>query len=100
MMSIVRNQPVLWIDAITLLGSSPYADSGMQTWNQDLLAACGRYPNMRIFDWGGHAKRGYFIPDGIHYYSPGYVARSNLFARALAEAFPARTHANPSCLIS
>jgi peptidoglycan/LPS O-acetylase OafA/YrhL len=100
MMSIIGNQPVLWIDAITLLSSSPYADSGMQNWNQDLLAACGRHPNMRIFDWGGHAKRSYFISDGIHYYSPGYVARSNLFARALAEAFPAGRHANPSCLIS
>ncbi len=100
MMSIIGNQRVLWIDAITLLSSSPYAESGMQSWNQDLLAACGRYPNMRIFDWGSHAKPGYFIPDGIHYYSPGYIARSNLFARALAEAFPAGAPANPSCLIS
>jgi hypothetical protein len=28
------------------------------------------------------------------------VARSNLFARALAEAFPAHAPANPSCLIT
>jgi peptidoglycan/LPS O-acetylase OafA/YrhL len=100
MMSIVKNQPVMWIDAISLLSSTPYAESGMQNWNQDLLAACGRYPNMRIFDWGSHAKRSYFIPDGTHYTSPGYVARSNLFARALAEAFPAHAPANPSCLIT
>ncbi|MDQ6816953.1 MAG: acyltransferase [Actinomycetota bacterium] len=100
MMSIIGHQPVLWIDAISLLSSGPYAESGMQNWNQDLLAACDRYPNMRIFDWGSHAKPSYFIPDGIHYYSPGYVARANQFARALAEAFPARSPPNPSCLIS
>ncbi len=100
MMSIIGNQRVVWIDAITLLSSTPYAESGMQNWNQDLLAACSRYPNMRIFDWGSHAKRNYFIPDGTHYTSAGYVARSNLFARALAEAFPAHAPANPSCLIT
>jgi hypothetical protein len=100
MMSIIRNQPVVWIDAISLLSSTPYAESGMQNWNQDLLAACSRYPNMRIFDWGSHANRNYFISDGTHYTSAGYVARSNLFARALAEAFPAHAPANPSCLIS
>ncbi|HEY6396143.1 MAG TPA: acyltransferase family protein, partial [Solirubrobacteraceae bacterium] len=99
MMSIIRNQPVLWIDAISLLSSGPYNESGMQNWNNALLDACSRYPNMRIFDWGSHAKRNWFIPDGIHYYSPGYVARSNLFARALAEAFPAGSSPNSSCLI-
>jgi hypothetical protein len=71
----------------------------MQQWNTDLLAACARYPNMRVFDWAGEARRKWFIPDGIHYYSPGYVARTRLTARALAEAVPAHGAPNPSCLV-
>lgn len=99
MMKIIGNQPVLWIEAVSILGSGAYAESGMQSWNRDLIAACKRYPNMRVFDWPHHVKRRYFIPDGIHYYSPGYVARSHVFARALADAFPAHSPAAPSCLI-
>ncbi len=64
MMRAVRGQPVLWIDAITLLSSGPYAESEMQGWNDELLAACRRYPNMRVFDWAAHAKRRWFISDG------------------------------------
>ena len=99
MMKIIGNQPVLWIEAVTILGSGTYAESGMQNWNRDLIAACKRYPNLRVFDWPHHVERRYFIPDGIHYYSPGYVARSHVFARALADAFPAHSPAAPTCLI-
>jgi peptidoglycan/LPS O-acetylase OafA/YrhL len=99
MMKIIGNQPVLWIEAMTILGSGAYRESGMQAWNRDVIAACKRYPNLRVFDWPHHVKRSYFIPDGIHYYSPGYVARSHVFARALADAFPAHGPAAPTCLI-
>jgi hypothetical protein len=71
MMSIIGHQPVLWVDAVTLLGSGPYSEDNMQQWNSALLAACGRYPTMRVYDWAAHAKRAWFIPDGIHYFSPG-----------------------------
>ena len=60
----------------------------MQQWNQDLLAACRRYPNMRVYDWAAHAKPKWFIPDGIHYYSPGYVARTHDIAAGLAPRLP------------
>ncbi|MBV9165292.1 MAG: acyltransferase family protein [Solirubrobacterales bacterium] len=100
MMRIIGNQPVLWIDTITLLSSGPYAESGMQRWNNDLLAACRRYPTMRIFDWAAHARRKWFIPDGIHYYSPGYIARNRYIARGLAEAFPQGGSPSPTCLVS
>jgi hypothetical protein len=43
---------------------------------------------MRIFDWTAHARRRWFIPDGIHYYTPGYIARTQLIARGFAAAFP------------
>jgi peptidoglycan/LPS O-acetylase OafA/YrhL len=99
MMSITGSQPVLWIDAITLLSSSPYSEQGMQRWNQDLLAACRRYPTMRVFDWATHAKRQWFIPDGIHYYSPGYIARDHAIARGLVKAFPKDQPPSASCLV-
>ncbi len=99
MMAIVGKQPVMWVDAITMLASGPYAESGMQKWNRALVAACQRYPNMRVFDWASWAKPRYFIPDGIHYYTPGYIARTHLIARALPEAFPEGEAASPSCVV-
>jgi peptidoglycan/LPS O-acetylase OafA/YrhL len=99
MMRIIGNQPVLWVDAISLLSSGAYAESGMQRWNQDLLSACSRYPNMRIFDWAVHARRKWFIPDGIHYYSPGYVARNRWIAHGLVEAFPQGQPPSATCLV-
>jgi len=99
MMHIVGRDPVLWIDSISLLSSGPYAESEMQQWNQDLRSDCRRYSNMRIFDWAAHARRRWFIPDGIHYYSPGYVARNRFIARGLVKAFPKGEPPASSCLV-
>jgi hypothetical protein len=99
MMKVIGHQPVLWIDVITLLSSGPYGESGMQRWNEHLLAACRRYPTMRIYDWAAHAKRRWFIPDGIHYYSPGYVARNHDIAKGLVHAFPQTRPRSASCLV-
>jgi peptidoglycan/LPS O-acetylase OafA/YrhL len=98
MMSIIGHRPVLWVDAVTVLSSGPYSEPAMQRWNAALLAACRTYPTMRVYDWAAHAKRAYFIPDGIHYYSPGYVARSHLIARGLASAFPRDGPPSASCV--
>jgi hypothetical protein len=84
---------------VTLVRSGPYAESGMLQWDQALLDGCQRYPNMRVFDWPYWAKPRWFIPDGIHYYSPGYVARSHLIARALAEAFPEGALPSSGCVV-
>ena len=52
---------------------------------------------MRVFDWAAHASRAWFIPDGIHYYSPGYIARAHLISLGLAHGFPAaRPQAPPT----
>jgi peptidoglycan/LPS O-acetylase OafA/YrhL len=99
MMSIIGPQPVLWITAVTLLQSGPYSEANMQVWNRALLAACGRYPNMRVFDWAAWAKLRWFIPDAIHYYSPGYLARAHRISQGLAHAFPAGQPPNLSCLV-
>jgi peptidoglycan/LPS O-acetylase OafA/YrhL len=99
MMSIIGRQPVLWVTAVTLLRSGPYSEPNMQVWNRALLAACARYPTMRVFDWAAWAQPRWFIPDGIHYYSPGYVARARRISAALAHAFPAGAQATAGCLV-
>jgi hypothetical protein len=71
----------------------------MLRWNRALGAACQKYPNMRVFDWPSWAKPSYFIPDGIHYYTPGYIARTHLIAKALAAAFPYGRAPSPSCVV-
>ena len=99
MMSVIGDQPVMWVNAKSLVGSGPYAGSNMEQWNRDLEEACSKYPNMRIFDWAGAAKDSWYIPDGIHYTSPGYKARARLIAKALAEAFPADGSESPDCVV-
>ncbi len=99
MMSAIGDQPVMWVNVKSLVASGPYAESNMQRWDAALVAACARYPNMRVFDWAAVAKDSWFIPDGIHYYSPGYAARAELIADALAEAFPAHGPSGSRCVV-
>jgi len=99
MMSVIGNQPILWVNAKSLVGKGPYADPNLQQWNSALLQACEKYPNMRVYDWAAAAKDAWFIPDGIHYTSPGYEARARLIAKALAQAFPANG-ASSGCVVS
>jgi peptidoglycan/LPS O-acetylase OafA/YrhL len=99
MMKIIGRQPAMWIAAISLLRSGQYSEAGMQHWNQELLKACKRYPNMRVYDWPDKARRKWFIPDGIHYYSPGYVARTHDIAQGLVHAFPRGRPPAATCLV-
>ena len=99
MMAIIGPHPVLWVAAVTLLRSGPYSEPDMQRWNRALLTACKRHPTMRVFDWPAWAKPRWFIPDGIHYYSPGYVARTHRIAQGLAHAFPQGDPSSAGCLV-
>jgi peptidoglycan/LPS O-acetylase OafA/YrhL len=100
MMSTIGDQPVMWVNVKTLDSSGPYAEVNMERWDQALLTACARYPNMRIYDWASVVQDRWFIPDGIHYYSPGYAARAHLIADALATAFPsAGDGATSGCVV-
>lgn len=95
---IGRRSPVLWVNVRSLLSSGPYAEHNMELWNDALLQACRRHPNMRVYDWSSAARDAWFIADGIHFNTPGYAARASLIAKALAHAFPARGHSQ-SCLV-
>jgi peptidoglycan/LPS O-acetylase OafA/YrhL/lysophospholipase L1-like esterase len=88
MMTLIGNQPVMWVNVISLLDSGPYAESYMQQWNQALVQACPAYPNMRVLNWASIAQPSYFISDGIHYTSAGSAVRASAIAQGLARAFP------------
>lgn len=87
MMSLAHGQPVLWVGTRTVRTSGPWSAANMRLWNHDLLRACARYPNLRVFGWSSVARRSWYLPDGIHYTRPGYAARARDIATALARAF-------------
>jgi hypothetical protein len=88
MMSVIGDQPVMWVTVKSLLSSGPYSEQDMRQWNQALYAAAPKYPNMRVYDWASVVQNPWFINDKIHYTSAGYAARGELIADALAAAFP------------
>ena len=103
MMSAIGDEPVLWVNVRSIVESGdPYAEENMKEWDKTLVAECARYPNMRIYNWAKDVKDEWFIEDGIHFTSPGYAARSELIAHALAHAFPAKgeSEGGSHCLIS
>ncbi|MDQ3589442.1 MAG: acyltransferase family protein [Actinomycetota bacterium] len=100
MMSVVGDQPVVWVNLKSLLASGPYSEANMELWNRTLEQACTRYPNMRIFDWASLANDSWFISDGTHYTSAGYAQRARLTADSLAHAFPASgREGDPGCVV-
>jgi peptidoglycan/LPS O-acetylase OafA/YrhL len=103
MMNAIGDEPVMWVNVRSLVkAGDPYSKENMEKWDEELLVACRRYPNMRVYDWASDAKDAWFIEDGIHFTSPGYAARSELIAHALAHAFPAKgeSEGGASCLVS
>ena len=98
MMSAAHGEPVLWVNARTMLSSGPWSEANMEAWNNTLLHACARYPNMRVLDWASVANPGWFSSDGIHYTSAGFADRAQAIADGLARAFPRGGHSN-SCVV-
>lgn len=99
MMAAAHGQPVMWVNLRSLLAGGPYAEANMVTWDNTLLKACAKYPNMRVFNWAALAKTKWYISDGIHFTSAGYAARARLIAQALARAFPKAGHSS-GCVVS
>jgi hypothetical protein len=104
MMAIIGEEPVLWVNVKSLVeAGDPYSSENMEKWDEELLKACPAYPNMRIYNWAADVKKAWFIEDGIHFTSPGYAARAQLIAQALAHAFPAKGKSQggaKNCLVS
>jgi peptidoglycan/LPS O-acetylase OafA/YrhL len=103
MMSTIGDEPVMWVNVRSIVeAGDPYSAENMKKWDEELVKACGRYPNMRVYDWASDVKNEWFIEDGIHFTSPGYAARSELIAHALAHAFPAKgdSPGGSNCVVS
>jgi hypothetical protein len=91
MMKLIGNQPVMWVEVLSLLNSGPYSEQNMLAWDTALKQEAPKYPNMRVYNWPAVAAlhKSWFINDGIHYTSFGYKERGMDIADALAEDFPA-----------
>ena len=89
MMSAAHGEPVMWVNVETDVSSGPWSEANMQLWNNELVAACAAYPNMRIFNWAAMVQPGWHLEDGIHYTSAGYAIHAQAISHALAMAFPA-----------
>jgi len=104
MMAIIGDEPVLWVNVRSLVeAGDPYSKENMEKWDEELVTACASYPNMRVYDWASDVKDDWFIEDGIHFTSPGYAARAQLIALALAHAFPEKGETeggSKNCLVS
>src|ERR1700761_8768870 len=98
MMSLIGNQPVMWVNVRSLLGYGPYSEGNMLAWDNALTQACASYPDMRVYDWAAAVRDSWYISDGIHFTSAGYAARARLIANGLATAFPDQGHSG-SCLV-
>jgi peptidoglycan/LPS O-acetylase OafA/YrhL len=91
MMAIIGGEPVMWVNVRSLVeAGDPYSAENMKKWDEELVAACNAFPNMRVYNWAADVKDSWFIEDGIHFTSPGYAARAQLIAQALAHSFPAK----------
>ncbi|HTU15907.1 MAG TPA: acyltransferase family protein [Solirubrobacterales bacterium] len=102
MMSVIGDDPVMWVNVKTLLKSGPYANANMKRWNEAVEQACLRHPGLMIFDWPSKVRDSWYIEDGIHFTSRGYAARSHAIANALSEAFPPwiLRRYRPPCVVS
>lgn len=100
MMHVADGDPVLWVNVRSIVSGGPYSAASMRAWDDALLKACAKYPNMRVYDWASDVRDSWFIDDGIHFTSQGYAQRARLIAAALARAFPANeTMAPPGCVV-
>ena len=99
LMKAIGTEPVLWLTVKSRLDSGPYADEHMRAFDDALLAACRRYPNLRVYDWRSEVHDTWFVSDGIHFTSAGYAARAMRIGNALSRAFPADEPPSPECVV-
>ena len=99
LMQHVGNEPVMWLTAKTLHTKTAYAENQMVKFNDALVAACQRYPNMRVYDWAAEVQDNWFAKDKTHYTSTGWKERGHRTAEALAVAFPKDGQSPNTCLI-
>ena len=100
LMDEIDGQPAMWLTVKTVLSSGPWQNAEMLKWNDALRDACEKYPNLRVYDWASQVRNRWFIPDGIHFTTPGYVKRAKWTARALAVAYPFEGSPSDDCFVT
>lgn len=99
-MKHTNGQPTMWLTSRTLRTSGPYADKNFPALSEALIAACKRYPNLRVFDWRSEVQTSWYLQDDkIHYTTKGYQERAKRIALALANAFPKDGKPSPNCVV-
>ncbi|HFG8935166.1 acyltransferase family protein [Corynebacterium striatum] len=89
-MQVLGDAPVMWPTAKTNLDSGAYANANMAPFNEALLRARDRYPNLVVYDWASDVHTEWFLSgDDVHYSTEGNEKRAEYFAKAIALAFPA-----------
>jgi hypothetical protein len=99
MMAQIGDVPALWTTTKTLKDKGPYQNSHMASWNETVVKACARHPNMRVYDWASEVQDAWFTPDGIHFNTPGYKERAIRISKALAHAFPREGAPPADCVV-
>ena len=80
--------PVMWVNTFTTLRAGHWSNANMKLWNEALVQARRRWPNLKVFDWASVAATGAApFADGIHHTAEGYGARNRAIAEALAATF-------------
>ena len=99
MLSVVGDQPVLWVNLKSLLASGPTQGANMQLWNPYPGSGLRRVPEHAGLRLGlGYEEGSWFISDGTHYTSGGYAQRPS-DRRRLVHAFPASGTRVESCVV-
>ncbi len=81
--------PVLWVNTFTTRDDGYWANDNMVLWNEALVAALQRWPNLELDDWAAVAATGVApYSDGIHHTSAGNDVRNAHIAQALVDVFP------------
>jgi hypothetical protein len=85
---------IMWVNTFTTTTTGNYVNGNMMLWNDELVAAQARWPNLLIFDWAMVAATGVApFSDGVHHSAEGYAARNAAIVEALAGYFPPATAA-------
>lgn len=91
-----RDAKVLWPMVTSNTDYGYYARSNMELFNQALVRAMDRYPNLRAYDWPSECDYTWFAPGDYSHYGPeGNTQRAKRFAAALAQAFPKEKNGEP-----
>lgn len=99
MMAIAEDDPVLWVNAATIKATGSWQTDHMLPWNEALLEACARHPNLRVYDWAAEVQDDWYSSDQIHQNTEGYAARAKGIADALAAAFPGPGAEASGCVV-